>query len=61
MKGKAKFRFNGGYGALLCSHCSTIIKEGKFFTEEEWQACKGEIKIAPQYCDVCEEKMKKYD
>ena len=37
-KGKAKFKFNGGYGALLCSHCSKIVKEGKDFTEEEWEA-----------------------
>lgn len=58
-KGKAKFRFNSGLGALLCSHCSTIIKEGKYFTDEEWKACRGEIKIAPQYCDACEEKRQK--
>lgn len=56
MKGKAKFKFNGGQGALLCSKCSIIIKEGRFFTEDEWKAARGEIKMGPQFCDECEEK-----
>lgn len=55
-KGKAKFKFNGGYGALLCSHCSKIVKEGKDFTEEEWEACRGEKKIKPVFCDECKER-----
>jgi hypothetical protein len=57
MKGKAKFKFNSGLGALLCSRCGEIIKEGHNFTDEEWQACRGEIKIKPQLCDKCEEKL----
>lgn len=61
MKGKAKFKFNGGNGALLCSRCSIIIKEGKYFTEEEWQAVRGEKKLPPQYCDKCLEKMESYE
>lgn len=56
-KPKAKFKFNNGIGALICSKCSTIIKEGPFFTEEEWRAFKGEIKLPAQYCDICEEKI----
>ena len=61
MKGKAKFKFNNGLMALLCSKCSTIIKEGKYFTEEEWQASRGEKKLPPQYCDKCAEKMENYE
>lgn len=61
MKGKAKFKLNSGHGALLCSKCSAIIKEGRYFTEEEWKAAKGEIKLAPQYCDECEAKLKGYE
>ena len=58
-KGKAKFKLNGGNPVLLCSHCSCIIKYSKYFTEDEWKAYRGEIKISPQYCDECEEKIKK--
>lgn len=57
MKAKAKFKFNNGIGALLCSKCGRIIKEGTFFTEEELKAAKGEIKLPAQYCDDCEEKL----
>lgn len=56
MKGKAKFKLNGETPVLLCSHCSEIIKYAKHFTEEEWSAYKGNIKLAPQLCDKCEEK-----
>jgi hypothetical protein len=56
-KAKAKFKFNSGMGALLCSRCSTIIKTGSYFTEDEWKAMKGEIKLPAQYCDACEEKL----
>lgn len=58
-KGKAKFKLNNGNPVMLCSHCSTIIKYSKYFTDEEWEASKGEIKLPPQYCDECEEKLKK--
>ena len=60
-KGKAKFKFNGGYGALLCSQCSSIIKEGIHFTEEEWKACRGEIKLPHQFCDKCKERRENRD
>ena len=56
MKGKAKFKTIKGISMLLCSHCSQVIKEGKYFTEEELRAAKGELKLPPQYCDECEEK-----
>lgn len=55
-KAKAKFKFNSGNGALLCSTCSAIIKVGYEFTEDEWKALRGEIHMDPQYCDKCEEK-----
>ena len=58
-KGKAKFKLNNGNPVMLCSHCSTIIKYSKYFTDEEWEAAKGEIKLPPQYCDECGEKLKK--
>ena len=61
MKSKAVFKFNSGMFALLCSKCRRIIKEGRYFTEEEWKACRGEIKIKAQYCDDCAEKLGKYD
>ncbi|MGV8961956.1 MAG: hypothetical protein ACOH2V_01065 [Candidatus Saccharimonadaceae bacterium] len=48
-------------GALICSRCSAIIKEGIYFTEEERKAAKGEIKLPPQYCDACEEIIKYTD
>lgn len=59
-KGKAKFKINNGNPVLLCSECSTIIKYSHYFTEEEWAACNGELKLEAQYCDECEEKRKKY-
>ena len=59
-KGKAKFKISGGNPVLLCSECSVIIKYSHHFTEEEWLAARGEIKMTSQYCDKCEEKRKKY-
>jgi len=53
MKLKAIFKFNNGRGALLCSKCRVIIKEGYQFTEEEWMGLRGEKYIPPQYCDKC--------
>ena len=57
MKGKAKFKFNNGQYAMLCSRCSKVIKEWKYFTEDEKLAFKGEFKLNAQYCDECEEKL----
>ena len=34
-KGKAKFKINKDVPELICSKCSAVIKEGKYFTEEE--------------------------
>lgn len=50
---KAIFKFNNGNGALLCSKCSVIIKEGYQFTKDEWKGMKGEKHIDAQYCDKC--------
>ena len=52
---KAKFKLKGSKGFLLCSKCSAPIKESKYFTEDEWKAAKGEIKLPGQLCDECEE------
>jgi len=54
MESKAIFKFNSGMFALLCSGCRKIIKEGRDFTDEEWQACEGKIKMEPQFCEDCE-------
>lgn len=59
-KGKAKFKINKDIPELICSKCSAVIKEGKYFTEEEQKAFEGEIKLPPQFCDECLEKMEKY-
>ena len=57
MKHRAVFKLNGGNPVLLCSKCSKIIKYSRYFTEEEIKASKGEIKLPPQYCDDCAEKL----
>lgn len=57
MKGKAKFKLNGGNPVLLCSKCSKIIKYSHDFTDSERLAAKGEIKMKAQICAECEEKM----
>lgn len=59
-KRKAKFKVVKGVPELICSKCSAVIKEGKYFTEEEYKAFEGEIKLEPQFCDECLEKMGKY-
>ena len=53
MKNKAKFKYNSGNLALLCSKCSVIIKEGYEFTKEEMLSCQGKKYLKPQYCDKC--------
>jgi len=50
---KAIFKLNGGQGALLCSQCHVIITTGRYFTDKQWLAAKGEIKLPPQFCDRC--------
>ena len=52
-----KFKFNGGYGAILCERCGVILKEGNQIPEYVWEAVKnGTVKDLPgMYCeDSCE-------
>ena len=52
-----KFKFNGGYGAILCERCGVILKEGNQIPEYVWEAVKnGTVKDLPgMYCeDNCE-------
>lgn len=52
---KAIVKFNSGRGAILCSGCRKIIKEGYEFTPEELQYIRGEIDYLPvQFCDQCD-------
>ena len=53
MKAKAIFKYNSGLGALLCSNCRTIIREGFDLTKDDWKALRGELHMDPQYCDKC--------
>jgi len=48
---KARFKFNGGRGALLCSRCFRIIKTGEYFNEQEKLAMRGEINLPPHNFD----------
>lgn len=59
MKSRARFKFNSGMGALLCSACSGIIKVGYEYTEDEKLAEKGLKYLPPQYCDKCSKKLNK--
>lgn len=49
----AKFKFNNGAGALLCSRCNTIIRQGSELSAEEREAMKGKISLPSQYCWTC--------
>ena len=53
MKNKAKFKFNNGNLAIICSRCAKIIKVGYEFTELEMMACRGIYYLPPQYCNEC--------
>ena len=53
MKKKAKFKWNNGRLAILCSKCNVIIKTGKDFTQDEFEALKGHKYLEPQYCEKC--------
>lgn len=55
-----KFKFNSGYGAVLCSNCDKIIMSGGRIPEYIWDAVSkhnDEIeKIPPMFCcDKCKE------
>lgn len=52
----ATYKFNGGLGALLCSNCKVIIRDGRTFTEDDWRCMRGEIRLPKQYCDKCQSK-----
>ena len=59
-----KFKFNGGYGAILCEKCGAILKEGSQITEYVWEAVKnGTVKDLPGMCceDNCERSRKILD
>ena len=56
VKNKAIFKFNNRRGALLCSGCSIILKEGYRFSDEEMAAMHGEGELEAQYCKKCDEK-----
>ena len=56
-----KFKFNGGFGAILCEKCGVILKEGNQIPEYVWEAVKnGTVKDLPgMYCeDNCERSKK---
>ena len=57
---QAIFKFNNGLGALLCSSCSIIIKEGKDYTHKEHEASMGLIEMQAQYCKECKDKNNDY-
>ncbi len=50
-----KFNRRTQHGALLCSGCRVILKEGYRFSDEEMSAMKGEGELEAQYCKKCEE------
>jgi len=54
VENKAIFKFNNSHGALLCSGCRVILKEGYRFSDEEMAAMKGEGELEAQYCNTCE-------
>ena len=49
----AIFKFNNGIGALLCSKCHIIIKEGNKLSPKERRAMLGKEYLKPQYCSKC--------
>lgn len=53
--GTAKFKFNNGNMAILCSNCDKIVKTGKDFTEQEWAAMEGKGSVKSIYCDDCKD------
>ena len=55
--GKAILRFNNGGGAILCSKCNIIVKEGfDNFTSLETEAFTGMIYGLREYfCEECKE------
>jgi hypothetical protein len=57
MGNKLIIKYNNGMGAILCSGCRKIIKEGFEYTEEEYKYSRGGIDhLPPQYCEQCKSK-----
>ena len=56
-----KFKFNGGYGAILCDKCGVILKQGRGIPEYVWEAVRnGTVNDLPGMCceDNCERSMR---
>ena len=54
VENKAIFKFNNSHGALLCSGCRIILKDGYRFSYEEMAAFQGATELEAQYCNTCE-------
>ena len=54
VENKAIFKFNNSHGALLCSGCRVILKDGYRFSDEEMAAFQGTTELEAQYCNMCE-------
>ena len=54
VENKAIFKFNNSHGALLCSGCRVILKDGYRFSDEEMAAFQGATELEAQYCNTCE-------
>ena len=50
---KAIFKYNNSHGALLCSGCRVILKDGSRFSDEEMEAFQGVTELEAQYCNTC--------
>lgn len=58
MNEKLLFKFNGGYGAVLCNNCHTIVFSGNEIPQYIWCAIKDNDeetlkRVGPVFC--CEE------
>ena len=53
---KATLKFNNGNGALLCSGCRVILKQGFELSHIDWKCIRGEQELEAQYCKKCENK-----
>ena len=54
VENKAIFKFNNSHGALLCSGCRVILKDGYRFSDKEMAAFQGTTELEAQYCNTCE-------
>lgn len=51
---KIKFKYNSGFGAILCPICFYIIKTGDDFNEDESLALNGLKNIIAYRCEQCD-------